>query len=434
MKLLTPAEVRAWFLGSLAASGFSDLTSLGREIWKGAVRQGRPGLPPGFIGRLIEALAHRAAGPRTAQALREDEERFLQLLRQNPGFEQLEGMFLLKEETEVNRLLPGVTYQLLDRLPSFDVPELNCSPIDLDQGLNPETKPDAQFPVQTWLSRIYGQALAALGRAPLHLSPADVFEISHPHLFPRPADRTFYHRLTSAMQGLQVWSSHAFSLPEDPPGLVARFGEPHVLPLGGYDALTTRGTIGSLVPSELAFIDPELEVDLFDYKFLENQLLYFQREEGAVFRLRREIRIFFELTPFFEHERFLGLLFAFCLVLGERLLDLLTKDSVLIRFVFSGHRASALSEAGAFCSHFLRERNLAERILLHLHGRPEMPQPSTRTQLWTVGPTPEPSAWSIPLQLPQDEGFAHSPTDDQERRLGDLITRIIAHMAGHARS
>lgn len=57
--------------------------------------------------------------------------------------------------------------------------------------------------------------------------------------------------------------------------VIKDFSEPQLLLIGGYDSLTNKGELSSLVPSELAYIDDSESFDYFDYKyfFKENVLL-----------------------------------------------------------------------------------------------------------------------------------------------------------------
>src|SRR6185295_9713646 len=72
-------------------------------------------------------------------------------------------------------------------------------------------------------------------------------------------------------------------------------------PVGGFSSLSTRGTIESLLHSQLAFMEKEDRPDLFDMKFLRDELLYYARDENQFLRRRRTF--IFALFPDLRHTR-----------------------------------------------------------------------------------------------------------------------------------
>lgn len=63
-------------------------------------------------------------------------------------------------------------------------------------------------------------------------------------------------------------------------------------PIGGYAALSTSGSLENLVSSELVYMEAggaerEAGIDLFDLRYVENELLYYARDEGLHLRRRR---------------------------------------------------------------------------------------------------------------------------------------------------
>ncbi len=432
MALLKKPEITAWLNASLEASGFRHLEPLPQRIWKDAVRAGKNALPPGFFGLLWERLTHKTAGTHRERAGLPIEEELLARLARIPGFEHLEGLFILRGARPPEEFTAGVFAQVLDRLPGFHSPAIQMASLDLESVLEQPAAPDPAFPAARHLQTVYQDALSRLAAAPLALTPVDLFEIGHPHLFRSPADRTFYRRMMAGVSGLAHWATGVFTLKEESAMVVAQFGEPQILPLGGYDSLTTKGDISSLLSSELGFIDEEMAVDLFDLKFCENQLLYFKREEGAVFRIRRDITVDLELTPFFEHERHLGLLFAWCFVLAERLMETFIKDAVRVFFQFRGFTPSAFREACAFFRFFLEEKGIFKRIFLSSLGDPPADFQSARAQGWKLGGPPDERLKHIPVSFPQSDAFAAADPLEQERELGASIVQILKQMIGHA--
>src|SRR5690606_15361439 len=57
-------------------------------------------------------------------------------------------------------------------------------------------------------------------------------------------------------------------------------------PAGGFASLATRGSIESLLHSQLAFMDPDVRPDLFDARFVRDELLYYARDDSEFARPR----------------------------------------------------------------------------------------------------------------------------------------------------
>lgn len=112
-------------------------------------------------------------------------------------------------------------------------------------------------------------------------------------------------------------------------------------PIGGFSSISNRGTIESLVRSELAYIDDDVRPDLFDIKFARNELLYYSRDENQL--LRRRITFAFILYPDLVATRIKddGLPYQrIILVLGslyiavKQLIDWLSTDAIRFEFLF----------------------------------------------------------------------------------------------------
>ncbi len=75
-------------------------------------------------------------------------------------------------------------------------------------------------------------------------------------------------------------------------------------PIGGFTSISNRGTIESLLHSQLAFMESDDgdRPDLFDVKFLRDELLYYSRDENKFFRRRQTF--IFALHPDLQSGRF----------------------------------------------------------------------------------------------------------------------------------
>jgi vWA domain found in the FtsH ternary systems len=116
-------------------------------------------------------------------------------------------------------------------------------------------------------------------------------------------------------------------------------------PVGGFASLSNRGSLESLLQSQLAFMEPSAGAaqrpDLFDVKYLRDELLYYSRDENQFLRRRRAFVVV--LTPDLVHARFkdvdlptqrvvlaIGLLVAAV----RRLTEWLSEDALVFEFLF----------------------------------------------------------------------------------------------------
>ena len=133
-------------------------------------------------------------------------------------------------------------------------------------------------------------------------------------------------------------------------------------PVGGFTSLSTRGSVESLLHSQLAFMEKDERPDLFDIKFLRDELLYYARDENQFLRRRRTF--VFVLYPDLDQTRFKDrgvefqrgvLLLALLYTLVRKLSEWLSTDALSFRFLFV---ADGDSDALA------AERGLLESLLM----------------------------------------------------------------------
>ncbi|MEW6708742.1 MAG: hypothetical protein AB1403_02880 [Candidatus Riflebacteria bacterium] len=436
MILLRPDQIAFWYKYSIERSGYREIYGFVRDFWKDLVRRGNRAIPPGFLARLLEIWMTVPAGDRNPQVHPpESETRYLQLIRNAAGSDRLDGVFIISGADRDTAKAPPIITQIIDRLPAFRHSSLVFSDSELEKSFSLEVSHSAGFNVEQALEQIYSQALQEFASIEFKFDTDDIFEIGHPQLFERAADRFFYRRMVAAMHGLGTWTRSVFTIKEESSWIVARYGEPQVLPLGGYDELTNKGTLSSIVTSELAYIDESMDFDLFDYKFIENQLMYFKRDSGAVFRIRRDVRVKICLTAFFEHERHLGLLFAWCFNFAEKLIDTFVKDMVNVFIDLDGFTPSSLADACSFFGHFLREKGLDSRICMTA-GKSRTSttmQLRENAQTWLFAPEPDENSLFVGLVLPQSDEFARTDENEQFKILGALINESIERMVKHAK-
>lgn len=438
MQLLKPDQIAAWYKYSIESSGYTKLADFVIDIWKELVSTGNFAFPPGFLARLVDLMMAEPAGIKDDnQSALSIENDIIKALTSSPGFDKLEGLFIISGADRDTKKGKEIIIQLIERLPAFQCHTISMTPSDVEKSFSaPAIGRGLEAP--RLLHEAYQSFLNQLKESNFKLTSIDIFEIGHPDLFKKTSDRIFYRRMMRATRGIRKWTQSVFTIKEESNWIIAKYGEPQVLPLGGYDALSNKGSISSLVPSELAYMDSEMEFDLFDYKFLENQLMYFKRDSGAIFRIRRDIKIHVKLTEFFEHERHLGLLFAWCLNLAEKIIETFVKDLVNVYIEFSGFEPSSLKEACNFITHFIAEKKLNDRIFIS--DRKNNIKFREKSQHWLISDEPQTQELQentdtirfIKCIYPQSEEFVSLNFDSQERELGLLVNKIIEGLVGNA--
>jgi hypothetical protein len=137
-------------------------------------------------------------------------------------------------------------------------------------------------------------------------------------------------------------------------------------PVGGFSSLSTKGSVESLLHSQLAFMerDPDFRPDLFDVKFLRDELYYYSRDENQFLRRRRVF--LFSLYPDLVRSRFkdpdlpvqriimvLGLL----LTAVRKLSEWLSTDALKFEFLLIQDKdAKPLAQEGALLEMLFREQ------------------------------------------------------------------------------
>jgi vWA domain found in the FtsH ternary systems/N-terminal helical region fused to the FtsH ternary system vWA domain len=189
--------------------------------------------------------------------------------------------------------------------------------------------------VDPLLRELHAGLVAAMRNVGHVLGGEDVFELEH-----KTALAEFGQRV-ALRQVLQAASRFEDAVPRQPPRTSARreqvpthMQDEDLYPVGGFTSLSNRGTIESLLHSQLAYMETAAaeRPDLFDVKFLRDELLYYSRDENQFFRRRRTIvfALFPELAecrvkdaelPFQRIVLLLGLLTAVIRRLTEWLRD-----------------------------------------------------------------------------------------------------------------
>src|SRR5262245_53214928 len=137
-------------------------------------------------------------------------------------------------------------------------------------------------------------------------------------------------------------------------------------PVGGFTSLSTKGTVESLLHSQLAFMerDPDLRPDLFDVKYVRDELYYYSRDENQFLRRRRAF--LFLLYPDLVRARFkdpdlpaqrIVMVLGLLLTAVRKLSEWLSTDALKFEFLLVQEKdAKPLAQEGALLEMLFREQ------------------------------------------------------------------------------
>jgi hypothetical protein len=292
-----------------------------------------PGVPPGFartyedhvLGKLYADRTFARAGDALRRYHGEDQER-----DQARGVAFILKQFRARAEFGGAELSPGVIKALLETPPQ-EVLAQGWDSLQVE-GLNPI------------LVELYQSLIRTSRRTAEVLAPEDVFELEHgtalAEFGERVALRQVLHAVAKLEARLPARGVRPLAGRKEVP---TRVLDEDSYPVGGFSSLSTRGSVESLLHSQLAFMERDDRPDLFDVKFLRDELLYYARDENQFLRRRRSF--VFALFPDLLHLRVKDpslpyqrgvLLLAVMLVVVRRLFSWLSTDALAFEFLFLG--------------------------------------------------------------------------------------------------
>jgi hypothetical protein len=128
-------------------------------------------------------------------------------------------------------------------------------------------------------------------------------------------------------------------------------------PVGGYTSISNRGSVESLLHSQLAYMEDHERPDLFDVKFVRDELFYYSRDENQFLRRRRVFVFVFDPSlkaarvkdPALPYQRIV-LALSVVLAVVRRLSDWLSTDALRFELVFplAGGQSPLTAEAKLF--------------------------------------------------------------------------------------
>ena len=147
-------------------------------------------------------------------------------------------------------------------------------------------------PAAELLSAGYRQLIGCFQRTGRLLTPADIAVLEQLEILELRSERLALRQVVDATSGLCRGLPRRMKPSRRRAGHVStRLDDESAYPVGGFAAITTSGTLENLVPTELAFMERGHEVDLFDIRYAEGELLYYTRDETAFVRPRRRITL-----------------------------------------------------------------------------------------------------------------------------------------------
>ncbi|MBX2799975.1 MAG: hypothetical protein KTR31_20005 [Myxococcales bacterium] len=145
-------------------------------------------------------------------------------------------------------------------------------------------QPEAHSALQARLSHMAKRGPVSFGRSDVHL-------VEHLSTLATRAQRVAVRQVLEASESVGEGLPRTVR-PRRRSGLAtSHLKEEDRYPAGGFSALTTAGSPENLVASELVYMEDGDEIDLFDVRFAEGELLYYTRDESAHLRQRRNVHV-----------------------------------------------------------------------------------------------------------------------------------------------
>lgn len=196
--------------------------------------------------------------------------------------------------------------------------------------------------LQAALTAQYEMLIAAARRTAEVIGPEDVSLLERGTALKPEGEQLAERQVLRAAHVLEESLPRHRLRPVDRRGdVTTRILDEDTYPVGGFASLATRGSVESLLHSQLAYMDDEQRPDLFDIKFLRDELLYYARDENQFLRRRRTF--VFVLYPDLEQTRFKDreldyqrgvLMLALLYVIVRKLASWLSADALAFHFVF----------------------------------------------------------------------------------------------------
>lgn len=147
-------------------------------------------------------------------------------------------------------------------------------------------------PAGALLEESYHALVSSFQRTGQPLRPSDVTLIEQLELLDRRSDRLALEQVVTMASRLSALLPRRMRSTRRREGHVStRLEDEDAYPVGGFSSISTQGSIENLVTSELALMEDGPDVDLFDVRYTEGELLFYTRDETAFVRARRRVTL-----------------------------------------------------------------------------------------------------------------------------------------------
>lgn len=132
------------------------------------------------------------------------------------------------------------------------------------------------------------------------LHEEDLFELTHFEKLKTEALRIGCRQLIEIERRLGEIDLRELPIQDESADSDTAFVDETYYPTGGISEITTRGAFENLVLSELIYMESKEEIDLFDLRFVEGELLFYTRDAGQLRRKRRTVHLILDLGEIFS--------------------------------------------------------------------------------------------------------------------------------------
>lgn len=395
-------EVGQWLTAGLClvrAGAAAPATLEAASPWLLAALGELPALPPvgviADLGRLVTGGANElsavtagaasavpAADPRLRAAVRAYEDQLLGRLGADPRLEAVADAIARLDTRSRPAAVALLVGYVLERLGATSSAGVSVSPATARKVIR---RPSAELlregfaglrqpgRITDRIAEQYEELVRAARGARALLGDREIFALENLDVLGSFTRRVAVDQILSAAEELERTLPRRLKRgPARRGNVQTQLADESVYPIGGFASMSNSGSLENLVTSELIYMDQAQEVDLFDMRYVEGELLYYTRDESIHVR-RRHVLTFVlpaELTDarFKDPDlRWQRLVLAQGLILCaiRRLSDWLSDEGLLFRVVFlpGPGGAAPLAEEQALTALLLREwidRGMAE--------------------------------------------------------------------------
>jgi hypothetical protein len=205
----------------------------------------------------------------------------------------------------LQRLLRHTGFQLQTAIPAGQLKKLLVQPMEMLEQSAFEHHRDKPAQLER-LMDVYRELTRCFLRSPTLNDAGDVFVIRHYASLQQQHQRVAIEHVIAAAGALSAPLPRRLKpLTQPPPEALQTTlaDELNVYPTGGFSGIANTGSFENLVTSELAYMDTgNRDIDLFDLRFCENELLFYTRDDSN--HSRKSQAIVFALFPNLVGARF----------------------------------------------------------------------------------------------------------------------------------